>query len=94
MSKIYIWRAAQSEPGCDGYEYAATSDHIPPVDRDPVHHASGLIYQESLYDPWRLAGYVEGDLRQDADGELYIAGDLYNLYPAEVVHCNLLGHRI
>lgn len=83
MAHIYIWYATQSEPGMHGVRYAATPTSEAPAGPDPVRHHSGLIYQESLYDDWRLLGTAQGQIVEMRDGETGIEDAAGRCWPIE-----------
>lgn len=93
MTTVYLWRASQSEPGCDESIFDVTHERdTPPADPKPLQYEKGLVDQESLYDDWQLIGEVDTEdgimnnhLSQNfvidaKNGEPYFAQDLYHFH--------------
>lgn len=57
---VYLWKADQSEPGCNDsiFDFTRNRD-TPPAEPEAQHAENGLVYQESLYDDWQLVGEVD-----------------------------------
>lgn len=85
---VYLWRANQSEPDCDGALIDVThSRDTPPANPKPLQYENGLVDEESLYDDWRLIGEVDtedgimnnhlGDNFVIISGQPYFPSDVY-----------------
>lgn len=72
LQTIYLWRAWQSEPGCDGARYTGTLDRTRPSPVQPSGSIPGLVDDESMYGDWNLVGATTGFLVEDSTGELVV----------------------
>lgn len=86
LPTVYLWRATQSEPGCDVVIYAGTLTDTPPVHPEPVKAYPGLIYEESLFDTWELMGTTTGRLVEGVlPGEMLVENRNGSLWEIEQI---------
>lgn len=72
LNTVYLWRAWQSEPGMSGAAYAATYTQEAPAPLSPGVAYPGLVYQETLYDDWKLVGTTKGLLVENTYGDVCV----------------------
>lgn len=65
----YLWRAEQTEPGCEGKRFALTETEDAPARIATTSAAEGLVHAESLYGEWELLGTVNGTCYSNRYGE-------------------------